>query len=138
MPITDSSLLLQAIALVAYYRAWPVLIIVPASMRLVWVEECERWLSFLLPDDVHVIFACSDKPGRDTPKVTIVSYQMLHRLRSDMLSRTFGMVIVDESHTIRPSRVPGKGDAAQTQTALRLIAAIPKAILLSGTPSPCR
>lgn len=106
---------LQALALAAHYRAWPILVVVPASMRLVWAGECERWLPFLGPHDIHVIFGVSDKPGRDTPKVTITSYQMLHRLRSDMRKRPFGLMIVDESHTLRPSRVGTQEDAAHTQ-----------------------
>ena len=36
---------LQALAIAAAYRPeWPALVICPASLRLVWVEEVERWL----------------------------------------------------------------------------------------------
>lgn len=34
---------------------WPLLIIVPASLRLVWAEELEKWLPHLRPSCIHVI-----------------------------------------------------------------------------------
>lgn len=34
---------------------WPLLIVVPASLRLVWAEELERWLPHLRPSRIHVI-----------------------------------------------------------------------------------
>ncbi len=47
----------QGIALAACYREeWPLLIIVPASLRLMWAEELERWLPHIRPSDV------SDQP----------------------------------------------------------------------------
>jgi SNF2 family DNA or RNA helicase len=40
---------------------WPLLIIVPASLRLVWAEETERWLPHIRPGSVTVI---EGKDGR--------------------------------------------------------------------------
>jgi SNF2 family DNA or RNA helicase len=34
---------------------WPLLIVVPASLRLVWAEELEKWLPHLRPSSIHVI-----------------------------------------------------------------------------------
>ena len=34
---------------------WPLLCIVPASLRLLWAEELEKWLPHLRPSDIHVI-----------------------------------------------------------------------------------
>ena len=45
----------QAIAMAACYREeGPLLVVCPASMRLVWADELERWLPFLSPLDVHL------------------------------------------------------------------------------------
>jgi hypothetical protein len=52
----------QAIALAACYRReWPLLVVVPASLRLMWVEELERWLPFLRPQEIAVIFNSADR-----------------------------------------------------------------------------
>lgn len=46
---------MQAIALAACYRSeWPLLVIVPASLRLVWAEEFEKWLPGLRPSQVTI------------------------------------------------------------------------------------
>ena len=42
---------------------WPLLIIVPASLRLVWAEELERWLPHLRPSHIHVIEGRTDRFG---------------------------------------------------------------------------
>jgi SNF2 family DNA or RNA helicase len=40
---------------------WPLLVIVPASLRLVWAEELERWLPHLRPSGIHVITGKDDR-----------------------------------------------------------------------------
>ena len=37
-----------------YREEGPLLVVCPASMRLVWADELERWLPFLSPLDVHL------------------------------------------------------------------------------------
>ena len=52
----------QAIALASCYEdSWPLIIVVPASLRLSWANELEKWLPGLLPSDIHVIFSSDDK-----------------------------------------------------------------------------
>lgn len=46
----------------AYQEEWPALVVVPASCRLQWVEELERWLPGLLPPcAIHVIQGSADR-----------------------------------------------------------------------------
>jgi hypothetical protein len=40
----------------------------------------------------------------ELPKVVVISFHMLARLRESMLSRKWGMVIVDEAHNLRCTR----------------------------------
>ena len=49
---------------------WPLLVIAPASLRLNWAEELEKWLPLLRPAHVRVIEGREDRlrPG-DSPKV---------------------------------------------------------------------
>jgi hypothetical protein len=67
---------------------WPLLVIVPASLRLVWAEEVERWLPHVRPGQVVVIEGKEDRlcdlpdVGRraELPQITITSYEMMKRL----------------------------------------------------------
>ncbi|PFH38410.1 hypothetical protein BESB_007520 [Besnoitia besnoiti] len=56
---------LQALALLSIYRTFPVLIVVPASLRLVWADAIERWLPELScpPSSLLVIFGSDDRPA---------------------------------------------------------------------------
>lgn len=70
---------LQALAIMSCYREdWPLLIVVPASLRLVWAENVEQWLPFLRPTDIHVIFGQKTRlfKEEERPLVTICSYAM--------------------------------------------------------------
>ena len=47
---------IQAIAVAYYYKEeWPLLIVVPSSLRYVWIEELEKWLPDLLPQDINLV-----------------------------------------------------------------------------------
>lgn len=82
----------QAIALAAAYKTddGPLLVVAPASLRLVWAEEIEKWLPDLSPRSIHVIMDKTDaiRPAGDSqhaplkqlPEVTIISYRMLEHL----------------------------------------------------------
>ena len=84
----------QALGAALCLHGWPLLIVCPASCRLVWAEETERWLPGIAAGERLVVASSTDKPARSTPKIVIVSYKMLHRLRSDLLRRAWGMVFV--------------------------------------------
>ena len=131
---------IQAIALAACYREdWPLLIVVPASLRLTWANELEKWLPTLMPSDIHVVFSSDDKlslrrdKNSSQPTVTIISFKMLEILFSEIAAYRWGVVIVDESHNVRSTKKPK--DSKQTEAAAIMIRKVPRAILLSGTPS---
>ena len=47
---------IQAIATACYFISeWPLLILVPASLKYQWVEELEKWLPNILPTDINMI-----------------------------------------------------------------------------------
>lgn len=88
----------QAIALAAAYRTddWPLLVVAPSSLRLVWAEEMEKWLLDLSPRNIHVIMDKTDaiRPslkageGPELPEVTIISYRMLEHLTCAACKKT--------------------------------------------------
>lgn len=97
---------MQALALAACYReAWPVLILVPSSLRFTWAKMCVDWLH-VAPDDVTVVVAAPSRMARamgytlvSPPKagaplrlegqVNILSYDILPKLQHDLAAARF-------------------------------------------------
>ena len=52
---------IQAISVALVYRSeWPLLIIVPASLKFCWIEELEKWLPDILPKDINLVHTGTD------------------------------------------------------------------------------
>ena len=127
---------LQALAVVGALRAWPVLLVAPAALRLMWAEEIEKWLPELLaPSDILVLRGATDALQQDapTPKVVVTSFRMASVLRASLGARTWRTLVVDESHVL--TSTSRADDAAHTQAVAALGAAADHVLLLSGTPS---
>ena len=133
---------IQAIALSSCYKSeGPLLVVCPASVRLVWAEELERWLPGLRPKDIHVIFNSGTALPKkceadDVPAVTITSYNMLSNLQKRMEMIKWGFVIADESHVIRCTDInPTVGTSAIVSSTVAVLKKSKRLALLSGTPS---
>ncbi|XP_020226303.1 DNA annealing helicase and endonuclease ZRANB3 [Cajanus cajan] len=129
---------LQGIAVAGCFMdEGPVLVVCPAVLRYSWAEELERWLPFCLPADIHLVFGHLDNPVYLTrsPKVVVISYTMLHRLRKSMLEREWALLIVDESHHVRCTK---KTEPGEIKAVLDVASKVKRIILLSGTPSLSR
>lgn len=51
----------QAISVAyAYRQEWPLLIVVPSSLKYPWIEELERWIPELNPGDINLVETKSD------------------------------------------------------------------------------
>eukprot|EP00850_Spirogloea_muscicola_P002849 SM000011S19027 [mRNA] locus=s11:399749:406722:- [translate_table: standard] len=129
-----------AIALATCFRdLGPLLVVCPASMRLAWAEEIERWMSYLSPTDIHLVFGRKDyvdsTEGR-LPKVVVTSYTMLPRIRASLSRIQWGMVIVDESHNMRTSKKTY--ECEEVSAVADFVRRTEKAVLLSGTPCAAR
>ncbi|KAG0605049.1 hypothetical protein M758_9G027500 [Ceratodon purpureus] len=130
---------IQAIAIASCYREeGSLLVICPASLRNVWADELERWLLYLSPLDVHLVFGQKNDlaENMELPRVVVISYHMLTRLRESILSRKWGMVIVDEAHNLRCTRK--KVECDETMAVLDLVKDVKRVVLLTGTPSLSR
>ncbi|KAM7365395.1 hypothetical protein PAMP_016327 [Pampus punctatissimus] len=124
----------QAIAVAyAFRQEWPLLVVVPSSLKYPWIEELERWIPELQPGDINLVENKSHTMGISSSKVTVLGYGLLTtdaRPLVEALSRQrFGVVVVDESHYLK-SR-----NAARTKILVPFIQSAKRAILLTGTPA---
>uniref|UniRef100_A0A8C2WPJ1 Zinc finger, RAN-binding domain containing 3 n=1 Tax=Cyclopterus lumpus TaxID=8103 RepID=A0A8C2WPJ1_CYCLU len=120
----------QAIAVAyAFRQEWPLLVVVPSSLKYPWIEELERWIPELQPGDINLV----ENKSHTISKVTVLGYGLLTtdaRPLVEALSRQrFAVVVVDESHYLK-SR-----NAARTKILAPLIQGAKRAILLTGTPA---
>eukprot|EP00960_Hanusia_phi_P007141 203180-Hanusia_phi.AAC.1 len=124
---------LQAIAIACVFSDdWPVVCLMPASMRWVWAEELEKWLTNLRPGDIKVVRSSTDVDNLRVAKMVIVTYDLLSRsefMQSSLLSCGFRTIIVDESHYCKNK------DTKRTMAVLKLAKQARRRILLSGTPA---
>eukprot|EP00063_Salmo_salar_P033284 XP_014008119.1 PREDICTED: DNA annealing helicase and endonuclease ZRANB3-like isoform X1 [Salmo salar] len=124
----------QAISVAyAYRQEWPLLIVVPSSLKYPWIEELERWIPELNPGDINLVETKSDTLGISSSKVTVLGYGLLTTevcpLVEALTRQRFNVVVVDESHYLK-SR-----NAARSKILVPLIQNAKRAILLTGTPA---
>jgi len=108
-------------------NAWPVLIVCPASLRLTWVEEIEKWIPNLDISDISVITTGSSIIQPDA-KVIICSYRGISTQLMTLLKLNFQYLIADEVHATRSY------DSRISLSMFLLSEKIPKAVFLTGTP----
>ena len=114
---------ISAIAFLNVVAPKTVLVICPASLKKNWKLEMEKWL-------VEPRTICIVNSGGDTisgnPNVLIINYDVLTKHKKALLSRTWGVLILDEVHKI-------KNPKAQRTIACVSLKADRK-LALTGTP----
>nr|KAF6354160.1 zinc finger RANBP2-type containing 3 [Pipistrellus kuhlii] len=125
---------IQAVAIAYFYKEeWPLLIVVPSSLRYPWTEEIEKWIPELDPEEISVIQNKTDVGRISTSKVTVLGYGLLttdaETLIDALNTQNFRVVIVDESHYMK-SR-----NATRSKILLPIVQKAKRAILLTGTPA---
>ncbi|XP_076094482.1 SWI/SNF-related matrix-associated actin-dependent regulator of chromatin subfamily A-like protein 1 [Mytilus galloprovincialis] len=121
---------IQAICLACYYREeWPLLIIVPSSVRFDWAQQIRRWVPSIDPQEISVATT-----GKDTSsnQVNIVTYDLVARKAKYLQDKHFKIVIVDECHLLKNYKT------ARCKAALPILQNSHRVILLSGTPALSR
>ncbi|XP_012866663.1 PREDICTED: SWI/SNF-related matrix-associated actin-dependent regulator of chromatin subfamily A-like protein 1 isoform X2 [Dipodomys ordii] len=121
---------IQAICIAAFYRKeWPLLVVVPSSVRFTWEQAFLQWLPSLNPEDINVVVT---RKGRLTAGlVNIISFDLLSKLEKQ-LKTSFKVVIIDESHFLKNSKT------ARCRAAVPILKVAKRVILLSGTPAMSR
>jgi superfamily II DNA or RNA helicase len=116
----------QALAALEADDAWPAVVICPASLKLTWQREAERWLP-------HRSVAVVSGTAAVAPRadLTVVNYDIVHAHRVRLALRKPKALVLDESHYVKNPR------AKRTQAVRRLADALPPEALrlaLTGTP----
>ena len=93
---------IQAIGTINLTNPKTVLVVCPASLKLNWKSEMEKWLVSERTIDVV-------NGGREqipsNPDVVIINYDVLTKYAKPLQSRTWGMVIMDEVHKIKNQKL---------------------------------
>ncbi|XKL60873.1 hypothetical protein PGB90_007930 [Kerria lacca] len=122
---------IQALGIAHYfYNDWPLLIVCPSSMRYQWEEEIRTNLPKLPITRIFVL--SKSKEQIYNPLVLITSYDLMVRCGSQLREMKFGVIIMDESHSMKSLKTN------RTKTAITLIGKASRCILLSGTPALSR
>ena len=114
---------IQAIGFLNVVKPKTVLVVVPASLKINWKLEMEKWL--VESRTIEVVNGGGDTIS-DNPDVVIINYDVLTKHKKALLSRTWGVLILDEVHKI-------KNPKAQRTIACVSLKADRK-LALTGTP----
>jgi SWI/SNF-related matrix-associated actin-dependent regulator of chromatin subfamily A-like protein 1 len=116
----------EALAALEADDAYPAIVVCPASMKLNWQREAERWLPHR---SAVIVEGRRAVPPRG--EITILNYEIVAHHRQALALRKPKALVVDESHYCKNPR------AKRTQAVRALAAALPNDSLklaLTGTP----
>jgi len=116
----------EALAALEADDAYPAVVVCPASLKLNWMREIERWL----PHRSATLVSGTQKvpPSAD---ITVLNYEIVHAHSARLTLRALRAVVLDESHYVKNPR------AKRTQAVRRLVngmAADGLRLALTGTP----
>lgn len=117
---------IEALATLEADAAYPAIVVCPASLKLNWMREIERWL----PARSSQMLDGNRGPVVSTD-VTVVNYDIVAGRLEALTALSPRAVVLDESHYCKNPA------AKRTQAAQRLCAAVPRegiVLALTGTP----
>jgi SWI/SNF-related matrix-associated actin-dependent regulator of chromatin subfamily A-like protein 1 len=120
---------IEALAAVEAAGAYPAVVVCPASLKLNWLRELERWL----PQRSAVALSGNGDGGRAAAAadITVVNYDIVAARLQELCALAPQALVLDESHYCKNAA------AKRTQAVQRLSAVIPReglVLALSGTP----
>ncbi|MGA7705743.1 MAG: DEAD/DEAH box helicase, partial [Solirubrobacteraceae bacterium] len=119
---------IEALATLEADGAYPAIVVCPASLKLNWIREIERWLPGRSTQTLTGMGSGGPIPPAD---ITVVNYDIL-AARGEALAATGPKaVVLDESHYCKNAA------AKRTQAVARLAASVPNeglVLALTGTP----
>jgi SWI/SNF-related matrix-associated actin-dependent regulator of chromatin subfamily A-like protein 1 len=119
---------IEALATLEADDAYPAIVVCPASLKLNWIREIERWLPGRSTQTLAGMGSGDPIPAAD---ITVVNYDILAARGEALAGMEPRAVVLDESHYCKNAA------AKRTQAVGRLAASVPNEALvlaLTGTP----
>lgn len=122
---------LSAIALLNCYKVQRVLIICPASLKLNWKRELEKYGTH-----GHLEIGVSNSRASNIKPITIINYDLIQKYHAALVDEPWDYVILDEAHYIKNPQAKRTMLILGKKAKRKPIQAIPfkRMILLTGTP----
>tara|TARA_B100001250_G_scaffold151566_2_gene130016 strand:+ start:19300 stop:21528 length:2229 start_codon:yes stop_codon:yes gene_type:complete len=115
----------QSLAAVHMEKAFPLLVVCPATLKSNWEREVRMWLP---EKTVHIV---DNKVGVKNSDVVIINYDILDKQQEELMKVGFQALVFDESHYAKNST------AKRTKALKKIAKAIPEngmVLALTGTP----
>ena len=115
----------QALAAIQHQKAYPCLVVCPASLKTNWQREVRTWLP---GKTTHIV---DNQIGVKNSDVVIINYDILNKQKDALAKVGFQSLVFDESHYAK------NGNAQRTKALKSLAATIPESgmvLALTGTP----
>jgi SWI/SNF-related matrix-associated actin-dependent regulator 1 of chromatin subfamily A len=121
---------IQAIGISLLYKEnWPVLVICPSSLKLVWRDEILKWIPDINKDKINIqVFKSGKDQFKNGEKFYIMSYDLAVKLEEKIINKNFNFIIADEAHYLKSP------DAKRTKCLTPIIQKSKRVLLLTGTP----
>ena len=118
---------IEALAAIEADGAYPAVVVCPASLKLNWLREIERWL----PGRGVRVLMGTGRGSLPLAEITVVNYDILAARLDELRALEPRALVLDESHYCKNAA------AKRTQAVQRLAAAVPNdglVMALTGTP----
>ena len=119
---------IEALAALQAAAAYPAVVVCPASLKLNWLRELERWLP---GRSTRALRGNGSGASAAAADITVVNYDIVAARLEELCSGPPRALVLDESHYCKNAA------AKRTQAVQRLAAAVPRdglVLALSGTP----
>eukprot|EP00796_Vickermania_ingenoplastis_P000070 gene70-47_t len=126
---------LEALGAVAAIHGYPLLLVVPSALKVMWAEEVEKYLFEQVGfDQIYMVKGSNDAlPDSVVPQVVVISFHMAAAMRQKLSNIQWRCIVCDEAHFLH-TNITGE-DAVYTSTVCALAKAAPHCLFLTGTPA---
>ena len=114
------------LAYIDYVKPFPVLLVVPAGLKINWLNEIEDKLNYKL--NVHIINGMTTYNIPCESDIVIINYSLLKSWEKNLQAYKFKLVVADEAHAIK------NRDTTWSIIFKRIAWGCNQRILVTGTP----